>query len=81
MDYLAAIEEGFNYEFTVKPLALDKLHLVAFVQDDSTREVLQAAAIPVTGKLENLNVPQPKTPTQKETGSDETKPAEESKPK
>ena len=81
MDYLAAFEEGNNFEFPVKPLALDKLHLVAFVQDDSTREVLQAAAIPVTGKLEYPNVPQPETPAQKETGSNETKPAEASKPK
>ena len=80
-DYLAAFEEGNNFEFPVKPLALDKLHLVAFVQDDSTREVLQSAAIPVTGKLEYSNVLQPETFAQEETGSDETKPAEASKPK
>ena len=33
-------------------MALEKLHLVVFVQDDATKEVLQAAAIPVSGKLE-----------------------------
>ena len=80
-DYLAAFEEGYNYEFPVKPLDLDKLHLVAFVQDDSTRVVLQAAAIPVTGKLDYSHFPQPETPAQKETLSNETKPTEASKPK
>jgi hypothetical protein len=80
MDYLAAYEEGNSFEFPVKPLALDKLHLVAFVQDDITREVLQAAAIPVTGKLEYPNPPQPGPPTQKQTGNNEKKPVEAAKP-
>jgi hypothetical protein len=80
MDYLAAFEEGNNFEFPVKPLALDKLHLVAFVQDDSTRVVLQAAAIPVTGNLETPSSPKPETPAPEKTGNDETKPAEASKP-
>ncbi|MCH7988922.1 MAG: hypothetical protein IID46_07185 [Planctomycetes bacterium] len=81
MDYLAAFEEGNNFEFPVKPLALEKLHLVAFVQDDSTQEVLQAAAIPVTGMHDTPNSPKPEAPAPQETGRDETKPVEASKPK
>ena len=57
VDYLSVyegqyIQHGIPSLFPVKPLELDKLHLVAFVQDDQTREILQAAAIPVAGKLE-----------------------------
>ncbi len=33
--------------FPVRPLELKKLHLVAMVQDELTREVLQVATIPV----------------------------------
>jgi hypothetical protein len=36
----------------VKPLELKPLHFVAFVQDDVTKEILQAAAVPVSGVLE-----------------------------
>jgi hypothetical protein len=32
-----------------QPLKFEHMHLVAFVQDDVTREVLQATAVPVTG--------------------------------
>ena len=41
-----------NGPFPVRPLELKPLHLIAFVQDDASQEVLQAAIIPVSGKLE-----------------------------
>ncbi len=52
VDYLTTFEKQEAQLFPVKPLELKKLHLVGFVQDDDTKEVLQAAAVPVTGKLE-----------------------------
>jgi hypothetical protein len=50
-DYLEAIEQKIEKEFPSKPLDLKKLHFVAFIQNDTTHEVLQAAVIPVTGDL------------------------------
>ncbi len=41
-----------NGPFPVRPLELKPLHLIVFVQDDASQEVLQAAIIPVSGKLE-----------------------------
>ncbi len=51
-DYLDAFEQRFEHRFPAKPLELKKLHFVAFVQDDMTHEILQAASIPVSGSLE-----------------------------
>jgi hypothetical protein len=45
-DYLRAFEEAQKTTFASKPLDLSRLHLVAFVQNDQTKEVYQAAAIP-----------------------------------
>ena len=50
-DYLAAFEQGQRMEFPVKPIQIQKLYLVGFLQDDSTKNVLQAVAIPVNGLL------------------------------
>jgi hypothetical protein len=52
VDYLAVFEENTAQVFPEKPLDLQNLHFVAFVQDDATREVLQAAETAVEGKLE-----------------------------
>ena len=43
-DYLAKYEEGEQMEFSAKPLELKRFHIVAFVQNDDSREVLQTAA-------------------------------------
>lgn len=51
-DYLAALEQRIQQQFPAKPLEFKDLHLVAYVQDDTTKEVLQAASIPVSGTLE-----------------------------
>ncbi|MEO1995396.1 MAG: hypothetical protein ABGZ17_08985 [Planctomycetaceae bacterium] len=51
-DYLNAFEKGREYKFEQKPLDLKRLRLVAFVQDDSTRAVLQATVVEVTGSLD-----------------------------
>ncbi|HTI50329.1 MAG TPA: hypothetical protein VL475_05240, partial [Planctomycetaceae bacterium] len=48
---LSAIETKTTAKFNQKPLDLKALHLVAFLQNDDTGEILQAAAIPVTGTL------------------------------
>jgi hypothetical protein len=45
-DYLRAFEEMQKTTFPNKPLDLAHLHLVAFVQNDQTKEVYQAATIP-----------------------------------
>jgi hypothetical protein len=45
-DYLRAYEEAQKTTFPVKPLNFSHLHLVAFVQNDQTKEVYQAATIP-----------------------------------
>ena len=52
MTYLVQFEHGRRLRFPTKPVDLKPLHLVAFVQNDTTREVLQAAATPVLGELE-----------------------------
>jgi hypothetical protein len=49
--HLAGIESQSGTQFSEKPLELKSLHLIAFLQNDDTEEVLQAAAIPVTGDL------------------------------
>ncbi|HXY33520.1 MAG TPA: hypothetical protein VEI07_04785 [Planctomycetaceae bacterium] len=45
-DYLRAYEEAQKMTFSNKPLDLSHLRLVAFVQNDQTKEVYQAATIP-----------------------------------
>lgn len=49
--YLGKVETQMGTEFEEKPLAFKALHLVAFLQNDATQEVLQAASIPVAGTL------------------------------
>jgi len=48
-DYLAQFEAGRDYTFLVKPLKLEELSLVGWVQNDETKEVLNAALTPVEG--------------------------------
>ena len=66
VDYLADREEQVATVFPAKPLELKKLHLVAFIQDEDTREILQAAAVPVTGKLEYPAETKPTKPAPKQ---------------
>ncbi len=47
-DYLKKYEESENVDFPAKPLELKRLHIVAFVQNDESREVLQTNAVSVT---------------------------------
>ena len=53
LDYLASYERGIGQEFPVKPLELKKLYLIALVQNDETKEILQSASIPVAGKTDS----------------------------
>lgn len=48
VDYLKKYEESENIDFPAKPLDLKRLHVVAFVQNDESHEVLQTNAIAVT---------------------------------
>jgi hypothetical protein len=50
-NYLAAYEQGQRMEFPHKPIQIQKLYLVGFLQNDSTKNVLQSVAIPVSGSL------------------------------
>ena len=47
-NYLKKYEDDEGIEFPAKPLDLKRLHVVAFVQNDESREVLQTNAIAVT---------------------------------
>ncbi len=49
--YLEKIEKQRGYHFPAKPLKMEALHVVAFVQDDQTHEIWQTAIVPVTGAL------------------------------
>ncbi|HEX6983788.1 MAG TPA: hypothetical protein VF170_00360, partial [Planctomycetaceae bacterium] len=61
-DRLAASLDEFEGEFTAqigqpfafdeKPLDLRRLSVVAFLQDDATRKVLQAAVVPIEQEVE-----------------------------
>ena len=46
-EYLKKYEDGENYDFPAKPLDLRKLHIVAFVQNDESHEVLQTNTVSV----------------------------------
>ena len=70
--HLARIESETRSEFKDKPLELKSLHLVAFVQNDDTNEVLQAIAVPVTG---DLTTPAPTAPAAAEKSSGSRPPA------
>lgn len=48
---LSVVEMRSTTKFSQKPLDFKAFHLVAFLQNDDTGEILQAAAIPVTGTL------------------------------
>ncbi|HET6422290.1 MAG TPA: hypothetical protein VFG20_01325, partial [Planctomycetaceae bacterium] len=48
-EYLTQFEKNRGTEFPIKPLALENLSVVAWVQNDENREVLQSVIIPVTG--------------------------------
>ncbi|MGQ0633172.1 MAG: hypothetical protein ACT4QC_01065 [Planctomycetaceae bacterium] len=55
--YLSEKEAEFEDQFEQKPLDLKALHLVGFLQHEDTREVLQAAAVAVTGDLHAPEAP------------------------
>jgi hypothetical protein len=55
------------------PTDFSHLHVIAFVQDDTNRRILQATTVPVADLAGNAGAPAPATP-------DETQPAEELKP-
>jgi len=45
--YLTNYEQNFGLEFTSMPLDLESLSLIAFLQDDATRKVLETQVVPV----------------------------------
>ena len=47
-DYLKKYEESEGIDFPAKPLDLKRLHVIAFVQNDESHEILQTNAIGVT---------------------------------
>ncbi len=51
LGYLASYAHGRRISFDQAPVELKPLWLVAFVQNDATREVLQAAAVQISGEL------------------------------
>lgn len=79
-DYLSKFETEFAMEFPEKPLAMKKLHVVAFLQNAKTLEVLQAVSTPVGGTLpaeEEKEDPKPaKKPEKKEKDDSEKKASE-----
>lgn len=77
-EYLKEFEEGQGIEFRDKPMDLERMHLVVFLQDDDTKQVLQATAVPVSGDLSlpeqpaepNDDAAQPATPEEKPTADE-----------
>ncbi|NOX56944.1 MAG: hypothetical protein GXP27_21390 [Planctomycetes bacterium] len=83
VDYLTNFERGRGFAFPARPLELRPLHVVAFVQDDVTRKVLQTAIAPVTGSIEYPEVKAKAKPTPKPARSERSpgaKPSESSSP-
>ncbi|MEX2287193.1 MAG: hypothetical protein WD648_08900 [Planctomycetaceae bacterium] len=62
---LADFERRNNLEFRERPLDLERLHLVAFVQNDTSNEILQSAAVALAGLP-----PSPKKPSEKPSQTD-----------
>jgi hypothetical protein len=51
IQYLRAFEDGRQFSFANKPLDLQKMHVVAFVQNSETKVIVQAAIVPISGDL------------------------------
>ena len=51
VDFLTKFEEGRNFQFALKPMQLSPLSLVGWLQNDQTKEIVQAAIVPVEGEL------------------------------
>ncbi|QDT95204.1 hypothetical protein [Gimesia aquarii] len=79
-DYLSAFEEKSGANFTGAPLALEKLHLVVFVQGELSKDVFQVASVPVSGTI-TYKTTEPKSKPEKEKPATAPKPAEKSKEK
>lgn len=78
-DYLRQFEAGRNVQFTNKPTDLGAMSLAVWVQNDSSREILQSVIVPVAGSevsAENNAAADTPTPSQPET-----KPAEDAQDK
>src|SRR5712691_4515534 len=77
-EYLKKYEDGENYDFPAKPLDLRKLHIVAFVQNDESHEVLQTNTVSVAaGNSTASNAITPATRnTPVKTSSKKTKPVQ-----
>lgn len=84
VDYLDAYEESNSISFKQKPLALEKLSFVAFVQNDAEgksndKAILQSAVVPVSGKIEYVKdkAPEPPPePTKDEKAAEKTEKSE-----
>jgi hypothetical protein len=76
-------EYGERVKFRTRPLDLRRLTVVAFLQDDTTREVLQAAVVPIDSDielppLETALAPEAAKPTGGEDGDAQPAPPEPS---
>ena len=76
VDYLDKFEKGSGIIFSVKPLDLTRLHVVAFVQDDTSKEVVQVTSVPVTGKIVFPPVSKPDDSSKKDAKDTQTKKVE-----
>ncbi|MFG0335485.1 MAG: hypothetical protein ACF8TS_19165 [Maioricimonas sp. JB049] len=65
------LEERMGRQFPEQPLALDHLHLIAFLQDDATRTILQAASVSLSTD---------ESGSASEAGTKDARPAAEEKP-
>jgi hypothetical protein len=73
-DYLEQFEANRSVDFPIKPLTLKPLSVVAWVQNDETREILQTVIVPVSGDLPDPPATQPAPAPPETTKPDETKP-------
>lgn len=79
-----SLEYGQKVTFRDRPLDLRRLTVVAFLQDDTTREVLQTAVVPIEGEIElppletaSESESEPAAPPADEPESTSSEPAQE----
>jgi hypothetical protein len=78
-----SLEYGQKVWFRTRPLDLRRLTIVAFLQDDTTREVLQTAVVPIENEielppLETTSAADAPKPAGEENGDDQPAPPEPS---
>ena len=76
IDDLTQLEQDLGASLPVKPLDMKELHLVAFVQNAQTKEVLQATLVPVEGEIKYTVDVAPPPPKETTSGAQKERPSD-----